>query len=67
MSELSDLIIRLERSMGLNSSFTKTIRHPHLLIASLQELNNLIGNDKVKDSVATQVSHLIMIKIRRIN
>lgn len=64
MSELSRLITRLQRGIVKNASYVKTIRHPHLLIVSLQELNDLIGNDKVKDSVAIQVSHLIMVKRR---
>jgi energy-coupling factor transporter transmembrane protein EcfT len=64
MTELSRLISRLQKGINRSASYTKTIRHPHLLVASLQELNDLIGNDKVKDAVATQVSHLIMIKRR---
>jgi hypothetical protein len=64
MTELSRLIARLQRGIARNASYTKTIRHPQLLVVSLQELNDLIGNDKVKDAVATQVSHLIMIKRR---
>jgi energy-coupling factor transporter transmembrane protein EcfT len=64
MTELSRLIARLQRGIVRSASYVKTIRHPHLLVASLQELNDLIGNDKVKDAVATQVSHLIMIKRR---
>ena len=64
MTELSRLIARLQRGIARSASYVKTIRHPHLLVASLQELNDLIGNDKVKDAVATQVSHLIMIKRR---
>jgi energy-coupling factor transporter transmembrane protein EcfT len=64
MTELSRLISRLQKGIARNASYVKTIRHPQLLLLSLQELNELIGNDKVKDSVATQVSHLIMIKRR---
>lgn len=64
MSELSRLIVRLQRGIARSASYIKTIRHPQLLVVSLQELNDLIGNDKVKDSVATQVSHLIMVKRR---
>lgn len=64
MTELSRLIARLQRGIARNASYVKTIRHPQLLVASLQELNDLIGNDKVKDAAATQVSHLIMIKRR---
>jgi hypothetical protein len=64
MTELSRLIARLQRGIARNASYIKTIRHPQLLVISLQELNDLIGNDKVKDSVSTQVSHLIMMKRR---
>lgn len=64
MSELSKLIDRLKRGIAKNASYINTIRHPSLLVRSLQELSDLIGNDKVKDSVATQVSHLIMVKQR---
>lgn len=64
MSELSQLINWIQRGLSRNATYTKTIRYPQLLLASLQELHDLIGNDKVKDAVATQVSHLIMIKRR---
>ena len=64
MTELSRLIERLQKGIARNASYVKTIRHPHLLLISLRELNEVIGNDKVKDSVATQVSHLIMMKRR---
>lgn len=66
MSELSRLIKRLRRGISRSAPYIKTIRYPELLVVSLQELNDLIGNDKIKDSVATQVSHLIMIKRRSI-
>lgn len=64
MSELSHLISRLRKGISRDASYVSTIRYPQLLLSSLRELNSLIGNDKVKDSVATQVSHLIMIKRR---
>lgn len=64
MTELSQLVSRLEKGIQNNASYIRTIRHPELLVTSLKELNGLIGNDKVKDSVATQVSHLIMVKRR---
>ena len=64
MTELSRLIARLQRGIARSASYVKTIRHPQLLVIALQELNELIGNDKVKDAVATQVSHLIMVKRR---
>ena len=64
MSDLSHLITRLQRGIARNASYVKTILHPQLLVISLQELHDLIGNDDVKDSVATQVSHLIMVRRR---
>lgn len=67
MTELSRLIARLQRGIARGASYVKGIRHPQLLIISLQELNDLIGNDKVKDAVATQISHLIMIKRRALD
>ena len=67
MSELSRLIERLQRGIARNASYIQTIRHPELLVTTLQELHDLIGNDKIKDAVATQVSHLIMIKRRALS
>lgn len=67
MTELSNLISRLKGGIQRNSSYLKTIRNPQLLVSSLQELYDLIGNDKVKDSVATQISHLILIKRRALD
>jgi hypothetical protein len=64
MSELTRLISRLQRGIVRGASYIKSIRYPQLLVVALQELNDMIGNDKVKDSVATQVSHLIMVKRR---
>lgn len=63
-TELEKLIQRLQKGIVRSASYIKTIKYPQLLINGLQELNDLIGNEKVKDSVATQVSHLIMIKRR---
>jgi hypothetical protein len=64
MSELKKLIIRLKKGISRSASYIKSIKYPQLLVNSLQELDGLIGNSKVKDSVATQVSHLIMMKRR---
>lgn len=64
MTELSRLIQRLERGISTKASYIDTIRHPQLLIVSLKELNGMIGNEKIKDAVAIQVSHLIIIKVR---
>jgi hypothetical protein len=64
MSELDDLIKRIEKGITNNRSYIKTIRHPKLLVASLKELREMIGNDNVKEAIATDISHLIMSKMR---
>src|SRR4029079_13743475 len=65
MSNLENLILRLQRGITKNSTFVKTIRDPYLLVKSLKELNLVIGNNKIKDSVALQVSYLIMHQNRK--
>lgn len=67
MSELSNLIDRLKQGIENNSSFVKTIRHPQLLVISLQELHDMIGNQEIKDTIADQVSHLIMLRRRAVD
>ena len=64
MSELEGLIHRVKQGIDDNRSYIKTIRHPKLLLLSLKELYDMIGNDKVKDAVASDISHLIMSKMR---
>ena len=67
LSELEKLIVRLKSGISKNASYVKTIRHPTLLILALEELNKVIGNEKIKDSVANQLSHLIMMKRRNMD
>lgn len=64
MKDLNQLILILKKGIDKNSNYIKTIRDPHLLIKSLKELNNSIGNRKIKTSISMQVSHLIMNKLR---
>jgi len=64
MKQLDDLINRLKKGLDNNSRYIKTIKYPKLLIQSLEELNELIGNDHVKESIALQISHLITLKSR---
>lgn len=64
MSELESLINRVHQGIDENRSYIQTIRHPKLLLLSLKELKDMIGNDKVKDAVASDISHLIMSKMR---
>jgi len=62
MSELSHLISRLNNALLVQAPYLEHIRYPELLLSSLEELNNLIGNHGVRDSVATQVAYLIAVK-----
>jgi DNA polymerase III delta prime subunit len=64
MKDLENLIIKLQKGIAKKASYIKTIRDPHMLVKALYELNSLIGNEKIKDSVSTQVNHLIMNKRR---
>ena len=64
MSELENLINRIQQGIDDNRSYIRTIRHPKLLLLALKELKDMIGNDKVKDAVASDISHLIMSKMR---
>jgi len=66
MKDLDNLIIRLQKGVVKKSSYINTIRDPHLLIKSLKELNELIGNNKIKESVAKQISFLILEKSREL-
>lgn len=67
MSELGNLIVRLQQGIENNRSYIKTIRHPQLLVISLQELHDMIGLNDIKDAIADQVSHLIMLRRRAID
>lgn len=64
MKDLNNLIIRLEKGVEKKHNYIKTIRDPHLLIKSLKDLNEMIGNDNIKESVAKQISYLILEKTR---
>lgn len=66
-NSLSQLISRLKDGINRKSSYVKTIRYPRLLVKSLQELDDVIGNQSVKDSVAKQITHLIMVKRREMS
>jgi len=59
MSRLKILIEKISRWISDGNSHIKYIRDPNGLLSSLVELNNLIGNPRVKDSTAGQVMHLI--------
>lgn len=65
MAELGNLIKRLEKHVAKQSSYIKSIRNPAMLIRSLIDLKNIIGNEKVKNNIAEQVNYLIHSKYRK--
>src|SRR3990167_851618 len=66
MGSLDDLILQIQNGMKHRQSFTKFIKNPQMLIKSLKELRNMIGYNKVKDSVADQIVYLIMHQRRKL-
>lgn len=67
MRDLDILIAKLQKSITKKSSFLKTMKDPHLLVRSLIELRDITGMEKIKDSIALQIVHLIISKKRSIN
>ena len=67
MKELEELIMALQKGIARKASYINTIKDPYLLVEALKELNDLIGNNKIKESVASQVRYMIMNKRRSMN
>lgn len=65
MTVLENLIKQLQKSIDKKDTYTNSIRDPEMLISSLEELQDLIGNDKVKDAVAKQINKLLMDRYRK--
>lgn len=59
MSKLKDLIVSLKTNIENRTSYIRNIAYPDKLISSLQELSDMIGNEEIKDSIASQTSYLI--------
>ena len=66
MKDLENLIISLQKSIERRDPHIKTIKNPTLLLKSLKELDNLIGNNNIKENIASQVSHLIVSQGRKV-
>jgi DNA polymerase III delta prime subunit len=64
MGGLNDLIYKIEEGILTHANYINTIRNPNLLLNSLKELRDITGNEKVKDSIASQITHLIISKRR---
>jgi len=58
-NELDSLIQILHHKIETKDSSIKCVKYPNLLMASLIELNQLVGMPKLKDSIALQVMRLI--------
>jgi DNA polymerase III delta prime subunit len=59
MSELDSLIQILDHKIKTRDSHIKSIKYPNLLMTSLIELNQLVGMERLKDSISLQVMRLI--------
>jgi DNA polymerase III delta prime subunit len=60
-TELEKLIYILEKGIKNKEPGIKYIKYPELLVIALKELNELVGLDRVKESVAIQTVRLIEI------
>ena len=58
-TELESLIEILKKGIKKNEPAIKFIKYPDLLVSALEELNGLVGLDRLKDSVAIQTVRLI--------
>lgn len=59
LTELESLIKILKRGIKKKESAIQYIKYPNLLVEALEELNNLVGMHRLKDSVALQTVRLI--------
>ena len=64
--DLVRLIEQLENEIANQSEYIENIRDAPLLVSSLKELQALIGNQRVKQSVADQTAYLIASKNRQV-
>jgi len=60
VGDLETLIHTLKHKIDNNDPYIKCIKYPNLLIASLIELNHLVGMERLKVSIALQVMRLIV-------
>ena len=59
LSELESLIHILKRGIKKNEPGIQVIKYPNLLVDALEELNNLVGMDRLKESIALMTLNLI--------
>lgn len=61
---MNKLINDIRTGIEKKSSYVSVIAKPKMLLTSLCDLNDMVGNDEVKDDVAGQVVHLIANKMK---
>lgn len=59
MADLEKIIGDIDRAVSKGAAYIGKIRDPQLLLASLRDLNSLIGNTGIKNDVARQIAYLI--------
>jgi len=57
--QLSTLIEVLKDRIATNDPMLDSVKYPNLLVSTLEELNNLIGMNRLKDSISLQIMRLI--------
>ena len=62
--KVTRLIHKVEDGIKKNSGYVSCISYPLILIEGLNELNKMIGNDKLKSDMMKQINHIIMMKRR---
>jgi DNA polymerase III delta prime subunit len=67
MSELLDkLVITISKDIEEQKSYIKTIPRPKTFIRALEEIRDIIGNETIKESIFTQLSHILSKKKREL-
>ena len=59
MTELQTLITNVEAGLSSGALFLKKVAHPQLFLMALKELSSIVGNDKLKNNFASQISYLL--------
>jgi DNA polymerase III delta prime subunit len=61
-SDLQRLVQTLKQDLSMNASYLSSIPYPKTLIESIEDISNLIGNERVKESIFTQLSYVLAMK-----
>lgn len=58
-SQLISLTQTLKKDIQDQKEYIQTIPYPKLLVKALEEIQEVIGNDSVKESIFTQLTHIL--------